>query len=879
MSAAREQMNGLAFSSHTPTAIIPGIMADNYFHSSDDNPKFRRNHGFAPGLAGLVTRLEDFFRRATIIALIVLALIAGGLTGLVVSYQASFSVYASEVENLGDYRPSEVTKVYASDGRTVIGELALERRIPLSYEQIPEQMKHAILSIEDQRFDKHIGIDPIRLAGSFLNNLRGRKMQGGSTLTQQLARQLYLSNAKTYTRKIKEILYALEIERYYTKDQIMALYCNQMFMGGGAYGIEAAANYYFSKNIGELKLEEYALLAALFKSGSQYSPVNRPKAALERRNLVLTEMAEAGYVSRAEVEAVKKQPIKLNLNDSRGRNDQSPYAFFVEEVRQELQRVMESNALDAMDVYRAGLSVYTTIDAQAQKDATEIVRAWLRKFDRRKGWQGNLTNVLEKENTDLEKYRHPTWTFGNPDVGDILTGLVKNVDERGATVSFGSYSALVTSKDTEWTGRVPVKLFKRGDLAQFTIEKIDEPNNRVEVRLESVPEVQGGLILIENKTGAIRAMFGGYDFSTNKFNHATQAERQTGSVFKPFIYATAIEEGLKPDDPVDDSPFKRGNWAPHNYDNRFVGRIPIRKALAQSRNIPAVRILDEVGVNNASQMVRRLGLPNPMAPFLPSALGATEEPLIAMASAYSTFPNGGVRVEPTRILKIVDRDGKVIGDAQPKSYKVMSEYVALTMVELMREVVKSGTARAASGLGGAEIAGKTGTVNDFTDAWFIGYTPSVTCGVWIGYSEKKSLGHGASGASAALPFWMDFMRRYLKDKPQGSFKAAPKVPDDIREKQTLRSKDRSNQIARSGAGRGKSILPGEKELPDLDPLGKEEPRPRPEPEKPAPPITVPPIKPPVPESRPKVVAPRPEPKPPVNEDSGKKGKKGKPIDR
>ncbi|HWQ31892.1 MAG TPA: PBP1A family penicillin-binding protein [Blastocatellia bacterium] len=852
-------------------------MPDNFFLSSDDKSKQRRSAGggFAQGLAAWVVRLEEFFRQATLLALLVLALIAGGLTGLVISYQASFSAFAAEVESLSDYRPAEVTRVYADDGKTVIGELALERRIPLSYEEIPERMKQAILAIEDQRFYSHIGIDPIRILGSLVTNVRsGRTVQGASTLTQQLARQLYLNNARTWTRKIKEILYALEIERYYTKDQIMALYCNQMFMGGGAYGIEAAANYYFSRPVKDLKLEEYAMLAALFKSAPVYSPVNHPKAALERRNLVLSAMADAGYISRAEAEEARSHPIRLDLNDARGRNDQSPYAYFVEEVRQELQRVMESNALDAMDVYRAGLSVYTTLDAQAQKDATEIVRNWLRRFDRRRGWRGELENVLQNEKIDLAKYRHPSWKFGNPDVGDILTGLVLEVDEKGAKVSFGNYSALVTAADTEWTGRPPAKLFKRGDLAQFAVKSVDEAKNTVGVQLEQEPEVQGGLVLIENKTGAIRAMFGGYNFATSKFNHATQAERQTGSVFKPFIYATAIEEGLKPDDPVDDAPFKRGDWTPHNYDDRFMGRMPIRKALALSRNIPAVRVLDEVGINPAQQMVRRLGLPNPMAPFLPSALGATEEPLLAMVSAYSTFPNGGVRVEPTRILKIVDRDGKVLQTAEPKSYKVLNEYVAATMVDLMREVVRAGTATAASGLAGGELAGKTGTVNDFTDAWFIGYTPMVTCGVWIGYPQKKSLGKGMSGAAAALPFWIEFMKRYLKDKPQGKFKPVPKVPDEVREKQNMRARDRAALLARSEAGQGKSILPAEQDIPDLDPLGREEARPKPEPEK-VPQITVPAVKPPAPETRPKVVTPKPEPKPPV-EDSGRRGKKGKP---
>lgn len=855
-------------------------MPDNYFLSPDDKPKFqqpRPDNGHESGLTGWLNRLEEFFRQATLVSLIVLALIAGGLTGLVIAYQASFSVFAAEVESLAEYRPAEVTTVYAADGKTVIGELALERRIPLRDDEIPERMKQALLAIEDQRFYKHIGVDPIRVTGSVLANLRaGRTVQGGSTLTQQLAKQLYLSNAKTWTRKIRELFYSLEIERYYTKDQILTLYCNQMFMGGGTYGIEAAANYYFSKSVRDLKLEEYATLAALFKSAPLYSPVNRKKAALERRNLVLTAMADAGYITQAEAEAAIAHPIKLDLNDARGRNDQSPYAYFVEEVRQELQRVMENNALDAMDVYRAGLSVYTSLDAEAQKQATQSVRNWLRRFDRARGWRGGLENVLANDGVSLEKYSHPSWKYGIPQPGDVLTGLIRQVNDKEAQVSFGNYSASVTAADTQWTNRAPAKLFRRGDLAQFKVEEVNEAGRQVKVTLEQIPEVQAGLVLVENKTGAVRAMFGGYDFATNKFNHATQAFRQTGSVFKPFVYATAIEEGLKPEDQVDDSPFKRGNWEPHNYDKRFMGRLTLRNALAKSRNIPAVRILDEVGINPAQQMVRRLGLPNPMAPFLPSALGATEEPLLGMVSAYSAFPNGGVRVEPTRILKIVDRNGKVIEEEEPKSYKVLSDYVAYTMVDMMREVVRSGTATAASGLAGGQIAGKTGTMDDYTDAWFIGYTPTVTCGVWMGYPVKKSLGNGMSGSSAALPFWLDFMRAYLKDKPQGKFQSVPRVPDEIRNKQVIKAREHAAQLARSAAAAGKSALPVEAGIPDLDPLSKIKPAPTPkaEPEKKAPAISVPAVKPPPQEARPRVVKP-PDPKP-VADTAGKKGKKGKP---
>jgi penicillin-binding protein 1A len=396
------------------------------------------------------------------------------------------------------------------------------------------------------------------------------------------------------------------------------------------------------------------------------------------------------------------------------------------------------------------------------------------------------------------------------------------------------------------------------------------------VALDPEPDVQAALVLLDAKTGEIKAMVGGYNFATSKFNHATQALRQTGSCFKPFIYATAIEQGLKPDDVVDDSPFQRGNWAPHNYDDQFWGEMPLRKALALSRNIPAVRVLDEVGVQNAATLVKRLGLPNPMAPFLPSALGATEEPLLPMVSAYSTFPNGGVRVEPVRIRKVVDRDGKVLNQAAPKSNKVLSEYVAAQMVDMMRGTVQFGTATAAQSIG-HELAGKTGTINDFTDAWFIGYTPKVVCGVWIGYSDrKKSLGKGESGASAALPFWIDFMQNYLKYKPRDKFGKIPELPDDLRLVQANRAREHARELARIAAHDG-DILPGSDEVPNLDPLaGRPSTRDKAPatPVKPAPPMREERIETPRPEQF-RIPKPPGDPKPPASDEPARKGKKGK----
>ncbi len=776
-------------------------------------------------LAAVAEWVEGYFRRSTMIALVALAIIAGGLTGLVLSYQLSFTSFAAEVDALQDYRPAEITKVYADDGKTVIGELSLERRIPLTYDQLPENLKKAIMAIEDTRFFSHVGIDPYRLAGAVVQSFtRGTRAKGTSTLTQQLARELYLSKERSYIRKVKEAIYALQIERVYTKEQILTLYCNQIFLGGGAYGFEAASNYYFSKPLKELTVDQYAMLAALPKSPIYYSPILHPKPALERRNLVLSSMAEAGYISETEAETLKKKPLGLNPNETRNKNDKSPHAYFIEEVRQELQRVLERNQQDAMEVYKAGLSVYTTLDANAQIEATEAVRKGARMYQKRHGWRHvEFPNILVKDDgtptgIELNTYQHYTWSAVAPKVEEIISGVITEVSDKGTQVTFGRYGATITAADMAVTGKAPSKLFKRGDLAQFSVVSVDEPKHSVKVKLEPEPEVQAALVMIEAKTGEIKVMSGGYDFSTSKFNHATQANRQTGSAFKPFIYSAALEYGLRPDDTVEDSPLKIREWQPHNYDEKYLGSMAIRKALAQSRNIPAVRILQEIGIQNGVNMVKKFGLPNPMAPFLPSALGATEEPLMAMVSAYTTFPNRGVRVEPVFIRKVVDRDGNVIEEAKPKSYKVLSEYVSAQMVEMMRGVVLEGTAKAASAVG-HEVAGKTGTVNDFTDAWFIGYTPKVVTGVWIGYSDSKEpLGKGETGGTAAIPFWVDFMKGYLKDRPKERFGKIPPLPDDLRQLQAARARDRANGRSKLDTGKG-DVLPGSRDLPDSDPLG------------------------------------------------------------
>ncbi|MBI4751438.1 MAG: PBP1A family penicillin-binding protein [Acidobacteria bacterium] len=775
--------------------------------------------------------VQRFFRKSTFLAVLLLSALAGSLTGLAVAYQSSLAGQDWGVAELASYQPWGITQVYASDGKSVIGEFALERRIPLSYDEIPPHMRHAILAIEDARFEKHLGVDPIGIARALVKNtLAGRTVEGGSTLTQQLSKMLFLTDERTYTRKIKEAILSLQIEREFSKHQIFELYANQINLGGGAYGVEAGAQYYFGKSAKDLTIEECATLAAIPKAPSNYSPALNPEKSLNRRNLVINGMVEEGFISAAEGEAAKSKPIKLNLTP-RETNTSGPYAFFVEEVRRELE-----NKFGSRETHSLGYKVITTVDAEAQIRAVQAVRAGLHSYAQRHGskWRGELDNIFDQGVKDINKYKHPEWSLTLAE-GMYVYGLITEVNSRDARVSFGDYHAVVTEKEIAIAGQAPSKVFKVGDLAVFQIKKMNQPDKDKEeekkeakpktesgseketkkkpktepqgdpfelsVELQVVPKVTGALLCIETKTGEVTAMVGGYDFSISRFNNATQGNRQTGSAFKPFVYAAAVENGWKPESLVLDSPFTQGNWSPRNYDGTFSGAIPLSTALAKSRNIPAVRLLKSVGIPKGTEMVKRFGITNPMAPFLPSALGATEVPLVEMVSAYSVFPNKGTRARPHYIRRVTDRNGITIydyaNDEKQQVFKVLSPYVAGQMVSLMRGVVESGTAAAIKGvtqgdLNKREIGGKTGTVNDYTDAWFIGYTPSVACGCWIGHQgEKRSLGEGETGGSAALPMWTKFMGFYMKGKPIEKFGEVP--PPDEKTKSMIAARTREAQ--------------------------------------------------------------------------------------
>ncbi|HYO63264.1 MAG TPA: PBP1A family penicillin-binding protein [Pyrinomonadaceae bacterium] len=752
-------------------------------------------------------RRGRFLRRFWLPAVLLLALAAGGLTGVVLAYQINYSEAANEVAALATYRPSVVTRVYADDGETVIGEFALERRIPLRFEEIPPNVKNAILAVEDVRFNDHVGIDPIRIAGAAWKNVTTGSREGGSTLTQQLAKNLFLTREQTLQRKFKEWIMALQIERFYTKQQIMEMYVNHIFLGANAYGFEAAAQTYFDKHAKDLTIDEAALLAGIPRSTSRYSPTVNPVEAKERRNLVLELMARNGFVSQAEADAAKARPIELADTAFYRTHQSSPvFQYPVEEIRKYLEEKYTTR------VAQGGLTVYSTINVEAQKKAFEALRAGLRSYDRsHSGWRSDYRNIADEQNgatptaQQLAEYKNADWFAAGFEKDTYVKGLVTKVDaaRNEATVRFGSYTATVTAKDMGWSGRQPKSEFKPGDLPEFKVVEVNGDAHTLKVELSQVPAVQGAIMTVNAKNGEIVTMVGGYDPTINKFNNATQAYRQTGSAFKPFVYAAAVEWGLGPESTVSGAPIRRGSWQPHNYDGSLGhGDVPMKTALAKSLNVAAVHLLDMVGIQTGAQMVRRFGITVPMAPYLPSALGATEVPLDQMVSAYSAFANKGVRYQQHLVRRVLDRDGATLEEWETTTSEVMSEYVALTMVEMMQAVTSGGgTAPAASSVG-HPVAGKTGTVNDHTDVWFIGYTPSYVTGVWMGYSErKKSLGRDMTGGRGALPIWIDFMKAFLKDKPKEKFEKAPEMPEDIKELYQQRMREMAEERERLYAGR------------------------------------------------------------------------------
>ena len=702
-----------------------------------------------------VVRRHKMAGKFAFATLFFLAVVTGALAGATLVY----SVDLPQIQDLERYHPSTTTDLYDRNDH-IIGSFALERRVVIGFDDFAPVLRQAVISIEDKSFESHWGINVLRIAGAVVHDLRSHgRVQGASTLTMQLARNLFLSSERTAARKLQEAYLAIQIERAFTKQQIFTLYGNQIYLGSGMYGFEAASEFYFSKHAKDLTLTEAALLAGLPKGPVAYSPLLYPDKALRRRNLVLSEMESDGDITHQQAEEARQTPLGLHISQP----DASVAPWFQEEVRRELEKRFGSD-----EVHAAGLRVETTLDLSLQQIANHAVPDGLAAYERRHGWKGKLENVLANGVT-IEHYRHPDWAVPSGP-GDYVHAVVTRVMPLEIHARIGEGDVVLLPADWQWTGeRYADALVKPGDVIYIHLTDAVEGIAR-RAMLEQDSGTQGSLFAMDNTSGDVLAMVGGRDFALSQFNRATQAERQTGSSFKPYVYTTAFEEGAKPTDIIVDAPVSFGTYTPHNYENDFKGPMTLLNAFAESRNIPAVKLAARVGIHKVIETVHRFGVTSDIPAYLPVALGAAEITLQQQVDSYSVFPNDGIRVTPRLIRKVSNSDGIVLWQDRPEINPVISQQTARSMMVLFRAVTEHGTGAAVAALQ-HPLGGKTGTTSDFTDAWFLGFSPSVTCGVWVGFDSRQSLREKETGARAALPIWITFMRAAIAGKDDEQFLA------------------------------------------------------------------------------------------------------------
>lgn len=714
--------------------------------------------------------------KTALLVLLFLSVVTGSLAGMMLV----FSVNLPQIYDLERYRPSTMTDLYDTKGR-LIGSFALEKRIVVNYDDFAPVLRQAVISIEDKNFDSHWGINVFRIAGALVHDLRSHgRAQGASTLTMQLARNLFLSADRNMTRKVQEAYLAIQIERAFTKEQIFTLYGNQIYLGSGMYGFEAASQFFFSKHAKDLTLTEAALLAGLPKGPAAYSPLVNPEKAMRRRNLVLSEMESDGAITHQQAEQARRAPLGLHVNQP----EMSVAPWFQEEVRRELEKKFGTE-----QVHEAGLRVQTTLDLDMQKTANKALADGLAEYERRHGWKGRIENVLAGGST-LEDYKHADWATAWH-AGDYVHALVTRALPLEISARVGSEQVVLLADDWAWTGqRYGNVLVKPGDVIYIHLSDKFEGSMR-RATLEQDSGVQGSVMAMDNTTGDVLAMVGGRDWATSEFNRATQAERQVGSSFKPYVYTTAIEDGAKPDDIIVDAPVSFGSYAPHNYERDFKGAMTLTNAFAESRNVPAVKLAAREGIRKVIDMAHRFGVTTDIPAYLPIALGAADITLQEQVTSYSVFPNDGIRVKPRLVRKVTNADGITLWEDAPAVDEIISQQTARTMVTMFRAVTAHGTGAAVAQMN-HPLGGKTGTTSDFTDAWFIGFSPSVTCGVWVGYDSRQSLGEKETGARAALPIWMRVMKVAIAGKDDEQF------PGDVEQTPMLRA---------SAAMPNKSVLP------------------------------------------------------------------------
>ncbi len=708
------------------------------------------------------------FRRQLLIALgLMTAVILGGLTGTYFAVKQGLP----DVSDIEKMTPSLLTTIYAADGR-VVKEIGPEKRILVGYATIPSVLKMAILATEDPRFFKHKGVDVrgfIRAIGqNVIHFFTGSKLEGGSTITQQLAREFFLYRQQTLHRKLVEWVLAVQIEKRYSKEKIFELYCNQFNLGHGAYGIEAASHLFYGKSVTELSLDEAALIAGIFRGPARYSPYNAPARTLERRNHVLNRMQEEGFITKAQADEARKKPMSVL---PQGRSDSDFAAYFFEEIRRTIVATYGEDAL-----YRGGLKVYSTLDIDAQKAAEKALSKGLRDLDKRRGWRKDKKILLEdplfvKSGKTIEDYWLRSWSSPRVEPGDVLDAIVLSVSKTEARIRVKSFTGRMKAEDLgRWTGsRQPDRLLQKGMIVPVLIKSRDEAKKEVSVSLEQEPLAEAAFIAIEPQTGQIKAMIGGYSFGRSQLNRATQTARQAGSAIKPMLYTAALENGFTaasriPDEPTDfEDKWSHETWSPRNYDRQYEGMVTLRRGLEGSRNVVTARILDQITPQVGVDYCKRFGLSTTMYPYLSLALGTFDMRLVEMVSAYSVFPNKGVRIKPAFITRIEDREGNILEEAKVESEDVISHQTAFLMTYLLEGVVQRGTAWTAAGLTADKpLAGKTGTTDKNTDAWFIGFSPTLCAGVWVGNDDNEALGKSEAGGVAALPVWIDFFRGVIE---------------------------------------------------------------------------------------------------------------------
>lgn len=668
------------------------------------------------------------------------------------------------VEELKNYKAVPGTKVYADDD-TLIGELKIEKGIFVSLDRMPEHLVNAVIAVEDSRFWRHKGIDYLAILRAALKDvLHVGLREGGSTITQQLAKITFLTPEKTVRRKVREAALAVKIEKNLSKKDILELYLNRVYLGHGAYGMEMASRVYFGKSVRSVTLPEAALLVGLIKAPSTYSPYNNLMRAKERQETVLARMEDEGFIKRSEREKALKAPLYLSTI----RRGLEANNYFIEFVRKYLE---DTYGVDA--VYKGGLSVYTALDRRAQVAAARALQEGLRDLDKRRGWRGRI----DQREVDVEKELKKNDSTNSliADTGDIVSGVVLKVGAKEAMIKARGIVGRLSLENARWASTViDPKTGKTSQIKNFSLEKILKVGDVVkvgfrsvkgssaELTLEQEPEAEGALVAIDPATGFVKTMVGGYDYSRSEFNRAVYAKRQPGSAFKPVIYASAMDNGFTPASIVNDEPVTykggpKGDWSPENYDHKHYGPTRLRDALAYSRNVVTVKLVDAVGVDKVIEFARNIGIESDMPRNLSIALGSISVTPLELAMSYSVFAGGGIKMKPLTIKYITDSRGRILESTDPEGEQVVSPETAFLITSMMEDVVNYGTGWRAKALG-RPVAGKTGTTNDYRDAWFVGYVPEMLACVWVGFDDMRPLGNQETGARTASPIWVNFMK-------------------------------------------------------------------------------------------------------------------------